>query len=107
MKAIRIHGRGDPDHLVYEDVPQPQPGPGEVLVRVSATGVIVNELRWNETYETQAGRKRVLPIPGRDLSGVVVVGGPGVTALTAGAEVYAMLDSGRDGGEAGFPVGRG
>ena len=107
MKAIRIHGRGDPDHLVYEDVPQPQPGPGEVLVRVYATGVIVNELRWNETYETQAGRKRVLPIPGRDLSGVVVEGGPGVTALTAGAEVYAMLDSGRDGGEAGFPVGRG
>ena len=55
MKAIRIHGRGGPDHLVYEDVPQPHPGPGEVLVRVYATGVIVNELRWNETYETKWG----------------------------------------------------
>jgi NADPH:quinone reductase-like Zn-dependent oxidoreductase len=43
-------------------------------------GVIVNELRWNETFETQAGRKRELPIPGRDLSGVVVEVGPGVTA---------------------------
>ncbi len=45
MKAIRIHGRGGPDHLVYEDVPQPHPGPGEVLVRVYATGVIANELQ--------------------------------------------------------------
>ncbi len=45
MKAIRIHGHGGPERLLYEDVPQPHPGPGEVLGRVSATGVIVNELR--------------------------------------------------------------
>jgi NADPH:quinone reductase-like Zn-dependent oxidoreductase len=104
MKAIRIHGRGGPDHLVYEDVPQPHPAPGEVLVQVSATGIIVNELRWNETYETQAGGKRVLPIPGRDLSGVVVEVGPGVTAFSEGAEVYAMLDYGRDGAEADYTI---
>lgn len=104
MKAIRIHGRGGPDHLVYEDVPQPHPGPGEVLVRVYATGVIVNELRWNETYETKAGSKRVLPIPGLDLSGVVVEVGSGITALTEGAEVYAMVDYGRDGAEADFTI---
>jgi NADPH:quinone reductase-like Zn-dependent oxidoreductase len=104
MKAIRIHGRGGPDHLVYEDVPQPHPGAGEVLVRVSATGVFVNELRWNETYETQAGNKRTLPIPGRDLSGVVAELGPGVTALSEGAEVYAMLDYGRDGAEADYTI---
>ena len=104
MKAIRIHGRGGPDHLVYEDVPQPHPGPGEVLVRVSATGVFVNELRWNETYETKEGSKRVLPIPGRDLSGVVVELGPGVTALTEGAQVYAMLDYSRDGADADYTI---
>lgn len=104
MKAIRIHGRGGPDHLVYEDVPQPHPGPGEVLVRVSATGVFVNELRWNETYETKEGSKRVLPIPGRDLSGVVVEVGPGVTALTEGAQVYAMLDYSRDGADADYTL---
>jgi NADPH:quinone reductase-like Zn-dependent oxidoreductase len=104
MKAIRIHGRGGPDHLVYEDVPQPHPGPGEVLVRVSATGILVNELRWNETYETKAGKKRVLPIPARDLSGVVVELGPGVSAPAAGAQVYAMLDYGRDGAEADYTI---
>jgi NADPH:quinone reductase-like Zn-dependent oxidoreductase len=106
MKAIRIHDRGGPDHLVYEDVPQPHPDPGEVLVRVYATGIIVNELRWNETYETKAGSQRVLPIPGRDLSGMVVQVGPGVTTLTTGAEVYAMLDYGREGAEADYTLAR-
>jgi NADPH:quinone reductase-like Zn-dependent oxidoreductase len=104
MKAIRIHGRGGPDHLVYEDAPQPLPGPGEVLVRVYATGVIANELRWGETYETKAGSKRVLPIPGRDLSGVVVEVGPGVTAITKGSEVYAMMAYGRNGAEAEYTI---
>ncbi len=106
MKAIRIHARGGPDHLVYEDVPQPHPGSGEVLVRVTATAVIANELRWNETYETKDGIKRVLPIPGRDLSGVVVELGPGVTTLSKGAEVYAMLGYGRDGAEADYTIAR-
>ena len=104
MKAIRIHGRGGPERLVYEDVPQPHPGQGEVVVRVYATGVIANELRWDETYETKAGSKRVLPIPGRDLSGVVEEVGPGTPTLTKGSQVYAMTDYGRDGAEAEFTI---
>jgi NADPH:quinone reductase-like Zn-dependent oxidoreductase len=104
MKAIRIHGRGGPERLVYEDVPPPHPGQGEVLVRVYATGVIANELRWDETYETKAGSKRVLPIPGRDLSGVVEEVGPATPPLTKGSQVYAMTDYGRDGAEAEFTI---
>ena len=104
MKAIRIHGRGGPEHLVYEEAPQPHPGQGEVLVRVYATGVIANELRWDETYETKAGSKRVLPIAGRDLSGVVEEVGPGTPPLTKGSQVYAMTDYGRDGAEAEFTI---
>ena len=100
MKAIRIHGRGGPDHLVYEDAPQPHPGPGEVLVRVYAAGIIATELKWDETYQTAAGSPRALPIPGRDLSGVVEEVGPGVTTLVTGSQVYAMLGYGRDGAEA-------
>ncbi|MFL5705811.1 MAG: alcohol dehydrogenase catalytic domain-containing protein, partial [Ktedonobacteraceae bacterium] len=86
MKAIRIHGRDGPERLVFEDVPQPHPGQGEVLVRVYATGVISNEFRWDVTYQTTAGSPRALPIPGRDLSGVVEEVGPGVTTLTKGSQ---------------------
>ena len=106
MKAIRIHGRGGPERLVYEDVPQPHPGQGEVLVRVSATGVIATELRWDETYQNEAGELRVLPIPGRDLSGVVVEVGPGITTLTKDTQVYAMLGYSRDGAEAEYTLAR-
>src|SRR6266516_4780676 len=104
MKAIRIHGRGGPERLVYEDVPQPHPGQGEVLVRVYATGVIASELSWDETYETKAGSKRVLPIPGRDLSGVVEEVGPGTPTLTKGSQVYAMTGYGRDGAEEEYTI---
>src|SRR5438067_3570371 len=107
MKAIRIHGRGGPDHLVYEDAPQPHAGPGEVLVRVYAAGIIANELKWDETYQTTAGSPRALPIPGRDLSGVVEEVGPGIRGVTTfvkGSEVYAMLGYGRDGAEAEYTI---
>src|SRR5438046_3811278 len=104
MKAIHNHGRGGPDHMVYEDAPQPSPGPGEVLVRVYAAGIIANELKWDETYQTKAASPLTLPIPGRDLSGVVAEVGPGVTTLIKGSEVYAMLDYGRDGAQADYTV---
>ena len=104
MKAIRLHGRGGPDHLVYEDAPQPRPGAEEVLVRVYATGIIANELKWDVTYQTKAGSPRALPIPGRDLSGVVEAVGHGVTEPAKGDEVYAMLDYCCDGAEAEFTI---
>jgi NADPH:quinone reductase-like Zn-dependent oxidoreductase len=104
MKAIRIHGRGGPDRLVYEDAPQPHPGPGEVVVRVYATGVIATELSWSETYQSKGGSMRSLPIPGHDLSGVVEEVGPGVTTLTRGSEVYALTAFDRDGAEADYTI---
>src|SRR3989440_11163605 len=104
MKAIRLHGRGGPDQLVYEDAPQPHPGAGEVLVRVHAAGVIATELSWGETYSTRAGSVRVLPIPGHDLSGVVEEVGPGVNTLSRGSAVYALTASDRDGAEAEYTM---
>jgi NADPH:quinone reductase-like Zn-dependent oxidoreductase len=104
MKAIRIHGRGGPDHLVYDEVPEPHPGPGEVLARVAASGIIVNELTWDETYQTETGEPRTLPIPGRDLSGVVAEVGADVTDVAVGDAVYAMLAYGRDGAEAEYTI---
>ena len=104
MKAIRLHGRGGPEQLVYEDVPQPHPGQGEVLVHVYATGVIANELQWSATYETTTGSQRSLPIPGHDLSGVVEEVGAGVTTISKGAAVYALTAFDRDGAEAEYSI---
>src|SRR6185312_12395344 len=104
MKAIRVHGRGGPDHLSYDDAPKPQPGPGEVLVRVGATAIIATELTWDETYQTSAGDPRPLPIPGHDLASVVAEVGPQVTEFAIGAEVYALTAFGRDGAEAEYAI---
>ncbi|HSL94889.1 MAG TPA: alcohol dehydrogenase catalytic domain-containing protein, partial [Thermoleophilia bacterium] len=74
MRAVRIHRFGGPEVLVVEDVPEPSPGPGEVLVRVSAAGV--NPV---DTYK-RAGVYAELPrppyTPGGDAGGVVVALGP-------------------------------
>ncbi len=104
MKAIRIHGRGGPDHLVYEDVPQPHPGPGEVLVRVHAAAVIATELAWGVTYQTTTGSPNPLPVPGRDLCGAIEEVGPGVTTLVKGSPVFGMLGYRRDGAEAEYAI---
>src|SRR6185312_12157747 len=104
MKAIRVRGRGGPDHLSYDDAPKPQPGPGEVLARVGATAGIATELTWDETYQTPDGDARTLPIPGHDLAGVVAEVGPGVTDFAVGAEVYALTSFDRDGAEAEYTI---
>jgi len=104
MKAIRIHGRGGPDDLFYDDVPQPRPGPGQVLVRVVAAAIIANELKWDVTYQTENGQPRDLPIPGRDLSGIVAEVNADAPQVAIGDVVYAMLGYGRDGAEAEYTV---
>ena len=86
MKAIRVHEFGGPEVLRFEEVPTPQPGPGEVLVRMRAIGV--NPV---ETY-IRAGtysRKPTLPYtPGNDGSGVVEQVGPEVNEFKVGDRVY-------------------
>ena len=104
MKALRIHGRGGAEHLVYEDAPQPQPGPGEVLVHVAASAIIFNELHWDLTYQQSDGTPRPTPIPGRDVAGTVAEVGSGVTEWTVGDPVYALLAFGRDGAAAEYAI---
>jgi NADPH:quinone reductase-like Zn-dependent oxidoreductase len=89
---------------VYEDAPQPHPGPGELLVRVYATGVIATELTWTPTYQNKDGSERTLPIPGHDLSGVIEEVGSGVTTIARGSEVYALIAFDRDGAEAEYTI---
>jgi len=104
MKAVRIHGYGGPEVLIYEDAPRPVPGAGEVLVRVHAASV--NPIDW----KIRAGYlKDYIPytfpvILGWDVSGIVEAVGPGVTSFKKGDEVYAMGNVQRNGAYAEYMV---
>ena len=62
MKAIRLHTRGGPEALVYEEAPQPHLQAGEVLVRVHAAAVTPTELLWLPAWTTRTGEDRPFPI---------------------------------------------
>ena len=74
MKAIRVHEFGGPEVLKLEDVPEPAPGPGQVLVRIDAIGV--NPV---ETYirSGKYGPKQFPYTPGTDAGGVIEEVGEG------------------------------
>ncbi len=102
MKAIRLHARGGPEQLVYEDAPQPKPGPGDALVRVYATAITRTELTWDQTYQNPDGSPRIPTIPGHELSGVIESVPLGMKDLGPGDAVYALTDFPRDGAAAEF-----
>src|SRR3954470_15492142 len=102
VKAIRLHARGGPEQMVYEDAPLPEPADGEALVRVYAAGITPTELTWPETYRTPDGRERLPTIPGHDVSGVVDALGPGVWDVSPGDAVYGLVAFPRDGGAAEY-----
>src|ERR671934_1214419 len=107
MKAIRLHARGGPESLRFEDAPTPRPGAGEVLVRVRAAAVTPTELLWVPTWATRDGGPRPLPvIPGHEFSGEVAALGEGVTAVGVGEPVYGLNDWFGDGAEAEYCLAR-
>jgi NADPH2:quinone reductase len=87
MKAIVVRAFGPPDVMTLEDLPDPKPGPGQVVIRVRAAGVNpVDSYIRAGTY----ARKPSLPYtPGADVAGIVDAVGEGVTRLARGARVYA------------------
>jgi NADPH:quinone reductase-like Zn-dependent oxidoreductase len=85
LKAIVMHERGGPEVLRYEDFPTPEPGPGEVLIRVRACGL--NHLDVF-TRRGEQGRRVNLPhILGVETAGEVATLGEGVTGLRVGDRV--------------------
>jgi len=83
MKAVRSHEDGGPEVLVYEDVPDPTPGPGEVLVELHATSL--NHLDvWVRKGLPSAPKPHIF---GADGSGVVAALGDGVTGFAIGDRV--------------------
>ncbi len=93
MKAVRIHGYGGPEKLVYEDAPRPEIGPGEVLIRTKAVGV--NPI----DYRTRSGfgvarywKDKTFPlILGWDISGVVEACASDVTGFVPGDSVFGLI----------------
>ena len=95
MKAARIHGHGAPDVLVWEDIPEPVAGPGQVLVRVIAASINHLDL-W--VRRGMPGVEIPLPrIPGCDGTGEVVALGEGVSGLAVGQLV--MIEPGFSSGK--------
>jgi NADPH2:quinone reductase len=83
MKAIQIQATGGPEVLQLADLPIPEPGPGQVLVRIEATGV-----NFIEIYFRKGVYKTAFPIiPGSEAAGTVEELGPGVTGFKAGDAV--------------------
>src|SRR5690242_15357524 len=106
MRAIRLHARGGPEQLVYEDAPLPDPAAGEALLRVYAAGITPTELTWEATYRMPDGHDRLPSIPGHDVSGVVEALGLGVTGVSPGDAVYGLIEFSRDGSAAEYVVVR-
>jgi len=100
MKAVVIDTFGGPEVLQIRDIPEPQPGDGEVLVEIHAS--TVNPA---DCHVRRGARQNIVetkfPIRlGRDLSGVVTKVGPGVTDLKVGDAVFAVTEQGKDGANA-------
>ena len=92
MKAVRIHEDGGPEVLRYENAPDPEPGPGEVLVQLRAASL--NHLDvWLRKGLPSVPKPRIL---GADGAGTVAALGPGVDGLVEGDVV--LLNPGLDDG---------
>jgi NADPH:quinone reductase len=86
MKAIRVHEFGGPEVMQLESVPDPQSGPGQVVVGLRAVGV--NPVDTYIRAGTYAGRPSFPYTPGMDGAGVVLSVGEGVKRVRAGDRVY-------------------
>lgn len=92
MKGLRFAAHGGPEVLSWDDVPVPEPGPGELLIEVRAFAV-----NWADLLE-RAGKYPGAPEPpyvtGHDLTGVVVAHGPGTEGPAIGTRVFGVIPRG-------------
>ncbi|WP_433678490.1 zinc-binding dehydrogenase [Nocardia sp. CA-119907] len=91
MHAIRLHAFGPAENLRYETVPDPVPGPGQVLIRVAAAGVHVIDTALRRGEPGPYPLPQLPTIPGREVAGIVDRIGPDVDASRLGKRVVAHL----------------
>jgi NADPH:quinone reductase len=90
MHAIQVSETGGPEVLRYVDVPEPTPGPGEVLIKAEAIGV-----NYIDTYFRAGEYPRELPfIIGQEMCGTVAATGEGVDGFAVGDRVVSAAASG-------------
>jgi NADPH:quinone reductase-like Zn-dependent oxidoreductase len=90
MKAIAIHEFGGPSVLQYEDFDEPVAGAGEVLVKVTAASVNPIDYKIRKGLAQERFPITFPWIPGRDVSGIVMSLGEGVTGFEPGDKVMAL-----------------
>jgi len=106
MNSVRIHRYGGPEVLRYEKAPRPEPGTGEVLIRVHGAGVNPVDWKVREGYARDFLKHALPLVPGWDVSGVVEAAGPGATRWKPGDELFSRPDIARNGAYAEFLVVR-
>ncbi len=94
MKAIVISQPGEPGVLQYRDVPDPAPGPEDLLVRVRAAGLNRADLLQRRGGYPQPGPKPEFEIPGLEFAGEVVQAGSRVEGFAPGDRVMGLLAGG-------------
>lgn len=85
MRAVRVHQFGGPEVLTFEEIPDPQAGPGQAVVRIEAAGV-----NFIDVYHCTGFYKLASPPPfilGQEGAGTVVATGEGVTEVAVGDRV--------------------
>ncbi|NLF10859.1 MAG: NADP-dependent oxidoreductase [Anaerolineaceae bacterium] len=87
MKAMRIHAWGEP--LRLDDVPRPEPGDGQILVRVRASSV--NPIDYKIAEGAMKSMLSLPLTPGTDVAGEVVAVGSGIQHVKPGDGVFGML----------------
>lgn len=104
MHAITIPEPGGPEALVWDEVPDPVPGEGEVLVEVVASAVNrADILQRQGFYNPPPGAS---PYPGLECSGRIVALGPGVSGWAVGDQVCALLAGGGYAEKVAVPAGQ-
>lgn len=92
MHAIRHHSFGGPEVLVYEEVPEPEPGPGQLRIATRAAGVHLLDTTFRNGDPGGPYPLPELPAsPGREAAGIVDAVGEGVDASWIGRRVVAHL----------------
>ncbi|MGD9667463.1 MAG: NAD(P)H-quinone oxidoreductase [Hyphomicrobiaceae bacterium] len=92
MTAIEIDGKGGPEVLVQRQIEVPQPGPGQVLIKVHAAGINRPDvLQRKGLYPAPKGHS---PIPGLEVAGEIAATGEGAQRFKAGDKVMALVNGG-------------